>query len=69
MLKLKLYTTQDQFEAAHEIADKGRARKVEIPRDLLSVLLMDYSEMVSRLNRDNYNTIVWAEDDDGDTRE
>ena len=46
---MKLYTDLTRFEAAHAIADKGRARNVEIPRKMLINLLMDHSMMVGKL--------------------
>jgi hypothetical protein len=62
MRKLKLYTTQRQFEDAHDIADTGRARNVEIPRKILLALLMDHSAMVGQLGYDV--VVVSGENDD-----
>ncbi len=62
MSKTKLHTTKKQFEGAHEIADTGRARKVEIPRKMLYALLMDHSNMIGKLGHDVL--IVPGENDD-----
>ena len=64
MSKTRLHTTKKQFEDAHEIADTGRARKVEIPRKMLYALLMDHSEMIGKLGHD---VLIVPGENDGDT--
>jgi DNA-binding protein H-NS len=46
-MSVELETTQEEFEVAHEIADTGRARVVEILRSTLMHLLIDHSKMFS----------------------
>jgi hypothetical protein len=63
MSKTRLHTTKKQFEDAHDIVDAGRSRKVEIPRKMLEVLLMDHSLMIGKLG---YDVLIVPGESDGD---
>lgn len=50
-MNVNLYTTDDQFETAHDRLHKTRtsSRFVRVEREALENLLMDYSSMLNQL--------------------
>jgi len=50
MDKPKLTTTQQEFEALHELLDGSKAKNIEVPKTILNHLLLDHSAMYAALN-------------------
>jgi hypothetical protein len=57
---MNLYTTDEVFDLAHEIADKGHSKNVDIPRQILINILMDHSQMLTKL-KDRGENIIYKQ--------